>query len=365
MPLYGIFAIAVLMIVHECGHYFAARAFGMRVERFSIGFGPSLVRHRSKASDTVFQLAAVPFGAYVQIAGMNPFEEADPTDKGSYANASLVGRIVAILAGSLANYFFASVVFFASMMIGGKAVETTELRILPGGAADKAALVDGDRLVAIDGRKIGSWTELRTTVRENPGKRLEVTVLRGGVEKKLFTTPERGKDGAGAIGVSPMPAPMPVGEALRESIAEPAMIVALTVKSLYRVVTGQEKGQLSGPLGMMRETEKAAGYGLASYLAIIGFLSTSVGFFNLLPVPALDGGRLLFLAYEGITRRRPNQKREAQMHTLGFVVLITTILLVTIREFRSGKSPSEEAAEREKAEAEAAKASPGAKAPAR
>lgn len=351
MPLYGILAIAVLMIVHECGHFFAARAFGMRVERFSIGFGPSLVRHRSKKSDTVFQLAAVPFGAYVQIAGMNPFEETDPTDKGSYANASLVGRIVAILAGSMANYVFASVVFFASMMVGGKAVETTELRVLPGGAAAKAELVDGDRLVAIDGKKIASWTELRTTIRENPERRLELTVVRAGAEKKLFTTPERGKDGAGAIGVSPMPAPMPVGEALRESIAEPALIVALTVKSLYRVITGQEKGQLSGPLGMMRETERAAEFGLASYLAIVGFLSTSVGFFNLLPVPALDGGRFLFLAYEAVTRRRPNQKREAQMHTLGFVVLITTILLVTIREFRSGKSPSEEAAEREKAEA--------------
>src|SRR5882724_13246497 len=117
--LVAILGLAVLMIVHEAGHLLAARAFGMRVVRFSIGFGPALWRYQARGSETVYQIALIPFLAYVQIAGMNPFEEVDPDDKSSYANASLVGRITAIFAGPLANYLFASVLFFICFAIGG------------------------------------------------------------------------------------------------------------------------------------------------------------------------------------------------------------------------------------------------------
>src|SRR5215471_11181050 len=116
----AILGLAVLMIVHEAGHFFAARHFDMRVVRFSIGFGPTLWKHQPKGSPTVYQVAIIPFLAYVQIAGMNPYEENDPRDKGSYMNASLWARIVTIAAGPLTNYFFASVLFFISFMIGGK-----------------------------------------------------------------------------------------------------------------------------------------------------------------------------------------------------------------------------------------------------
>ena len=111
--LVAILGLALLMIVHEAGHLLAARAFGMRVVRFSIGFGPALWRYQARGSETVYQVALIPFLAYVQIAGMNPFEDVDPDDKSSYANASLIGRISAIFAGPLANYLFASVLFFA------------------------------------------------------------------------------------------------------------------------------------------------------------------------------------------------------------------------------------------------------------
>src|ERR1044071_5956919 len=116
----GILGLALLMVVHEAGHLIAARAFGMRVLRFSIGFGPTLWRYQPKGSETIYQVALIPFLAYVQIAGMNPFEDVDPDDKGSYANGSLVARISAIVAGPLANYLFASVFFFAALMIGGE-----------------------------------------------------------------------------------------------------------------------------------------------------------------------------------------------------------------------------------------------------
>ncbi|MBV9947536.1 MAG: site-2 protease family protein, partial [Myxococcales bacterium] len=120
--LVAILGIAVLMIVHEAGHCIAARRFGMTVIRFSIGFGPTIWRHRPKGSPTVYQIALIPFLAYVQIAGMNPYEEVDPNDKGSYANAKLWPRIVTIAAGPLTNYFFASVLVFFGLLIGGKEV---------------------------------------------------------------------------------------------------------------------------------------------------------------------------------------------------------------------------------------------------
>src|SRR6478735_1621237 len=131
----AILGLALLMVVHECGHYFGARAFGMRVERFSIGFGPAIWRHQPRGSDTVYQVALIPFLAYVQIAGMNPFEDADPDDKGSYANATLTARILTVIAGPMSNYLFASVLFFGALMIGGQHVPTTIVELVDGGAA--------------------------------------------------------------------------------------------------------------------------------------------------------------------------------------------------------------------------------------
>src|SRR5215204_4234800 len=143
----GILGLALLMVVHEAGHLIAARAFGMRVLRFSIGFGPALWRYQAKGSETVYQVALIPFLAYVQIAGMNPLEEVDADDKGSYANASLIGRISAIFAGPLANYLFASVLFVAAFMIGGELVPTTKVDVMDKGAAKTARMKDGDRIV--------------------------------------------------------------------------------------------------------------------------------------------------------------------------------------------------------------------------
>src|SRR5215813_4199278 len=130
--------LALLMVVHEGGHYLAARKFGMRVVKFSIGFGPTLWRHQPKGSPTVYQIAIIPFLAYVQIAGMNPYEESEPNDAGSYANASLWGRIVTIAAGPLANYLFASVLLFAAYTVGGRPIAdegSMRISVMPGGPA--------------------------------------------------------------------------------------------------------------------------------------------------------------------------------------------------------------------------------------
>src|SRR3954468_21660325 len=140
--LIAILGLAVLMVVHEGGHYLAARRFGMRVTKFSIGFGPTLWKHRPKGSPTTFQVAIIPFLAYVQIAGLNPYEEIDPKDPESYANASLWARIVTIAAGPLTNYFFASVLMFLGFLLGASARDDVSMRvsIAPDGPAAQSGM---------------------------------------------------------------------------------------------------------------------------------------------------------------------------------------------------------------------------------
>src|SRR5258708_9563673 len=191
------------MIVHEGGHYLAARHYGMRVVRFSIGFGPTLWRHRPKGSPTVYQVALIPFLAYVQIAGMNPYEETDPKDEGSYANASLWARVVTIAAGPLTNYFFASVLIFAGLRLGGKEVGDESMRVVvEAGAAQAAGVETGDRVLAVNDQNIRNWEELRKAIGSHPGEPVDVTLERGGETLHKTVTPgAKGEKDEGLIHV--------------------------------------------------------------------------------------------------------------------------------------------------------------------
>ena len=329
--LVAILGLAVLMIVHEAGHLLAARAFGMRVVRFSIGFGPALWKYQARGSETIYQVALVPFLAYVQIAGMNPFEDVDPEDKSSYANASLVGRISAIFAGPLANYLFASVLFFAALIIGGKSIPTTSV-IPMEGPAKAAQMQKGDNIVSIDGIAITDWDQMRALISARANKPLDIVVLRGTQKLTLKVTPQL-KDGGGKIGVAPVEKQVPVTmkEALTASVELPFGVVEELVAGLGRIITGKERPEFKGPVGIVKETSKAANRGTAWLLFFLASLSAYLGGFNLLPFPALDGGRLAFLAYEAVTRRKPNARVEANIHAFGLMLLLALITVVTFR----------------------------------
>ena len=331
-----ILGIAVLMVVHESGHLLVARAFGMRVVRFSIGFGPTLWKHQPRGSDTVYQVALVPFIAYVQIAGMNPFEDIDPDDRGSYANASLVARISTIFAGPLANYLFASVFFFAAAMIGGRSEPTLEVEVLPGQAAESAGMKNGDKIVAIEGQPIETWDDMKEIISARPGKATDIKVERSASLQTIRVTPKLDKEsGGGLIGVTPagvVRTPMPLSEAAMHAIVTPAVVVERTVVTLAKLVTFQISPQLMGPVGIAMEGTRALKEGWDSYLFLLGVLSAYLGAFNLVPFPALDGARLMFLGYEAVTRRRPDQRMEAQVHMVGLLMLLALIAVVTWNE---------------------------------
>src|SRR5689334_12332632 len=232
--LIAILGLAILMVVHEGGHYLAARRFGMRVTKFSIGFGPTLWKHRPKGSPTTFQIAIIPFLAYVQIAGMNPYEESDPKDPSSYANASLWARIITIAAGPLANYFFASILMFFGFLLGGNPiVDEASMRVHVGanGPAAQAGIVDGDRILTVNGDAVKDWDMLKKQIGAHPGDKIDIEVERAkGTAKEtlhFFATPMAEGETKGKILVGPefRIEPVTVGQAAVLSVTEPPKVV--------------------------------------------------------------------------------------------------------------------------------------------
>jgi regulator of sigma E protease len=310
----------------------------MRVTKFSIGFGPTIWRHRAKGSPTTFQIAIIPFLAYVQIAGLNPYEEIDPKDPESYANASLWARIVTIAAGPIANYFFASVLMFFGFLLGGnQIVDETSMRvnIAADGPAAQAGVQKGDRILNVNGESIRDWDHLKKVVGAHPGDKLDIEVERGSSHVHVFPTPIAAEgDTHGKIMVGPYTEWLPVtaGQAAVLSVTEPPKVVYNLVKGLARMIAGKEKPELSGPVGIVKETASAAKSGAHVYLKLLGALSAYLGGFNLLPLPALDGGRLLFLLFEAASRRRADAKVEAKVHAIGLLMFLTLIAFVTYTE---------------------------------
>lgn len=340
-----ILGIGLLMFVHEAGHYLAARAFGMRVTKFSIGMPPVLFRFQPKNSPTVFQIGAIPFFAFVQIAGMNPFEEVSKDDKGSYANAGLFGRIVTIFAGSLFNYVFACAVFFGIAVTQGD----LEPRVdpLPQSAAEAGGMKTGDLVVSVAGKRVSGFEEFRDAVSARPDQATEFVVQRGTETVTLTVTPKL-TGGVGRIGAKPAPGakhvPAPLGSAAKAALLQPVEIVLSLPRTIARSITGKEKLELSGPVGMMSEGAKAASEGISRLLTFLAFVSASLAAFNLLPFPALDGGRLVFLGYEAISRRRASPMIEAHVHLVGFVALLGLMLAVTWKDIFKKPAPQAPAA---------------------
>ncbi len=370
MPWYlylvGALGLALLMIVHEGGHFLAARAYGMRVTKFSIGFGPTIFkivpdegyfwfttaagrirlrlwRHDpEKHGPTVYQVAAIPFLAYVQIAGMNPLEDVEPNDKGSYANASLIGRIVAIFAGPLANYLFASVLFLAVYSIAGKLVtvdrESTTISVLDGRPAAAAGIKDGDTIVNVAGVEVENWAKMAENISKHPGEKIPIVVKRDSQRVTIEVTPGN-EDGKGRIGVGLYRYRQPVSfqEAGKLAVQRPALVLKDLVLGLGDWLRRRTVEDLGGPKRMVEATAEAAKSGWSDFVEFMAALSAYLGAFNLIPFPALDGGRLIFLGYEAATRRRANPRIEAVIHGVGLIMLLGLMGYVTLfNDFRIG-----------------------------
>jgi regulator of sigma E protease len=354
----GLLALSFLIVVHEWGHYVVARWCQMRVDRFSVGFGPGILKRKSKKTGTVFQIAPIPLGGFVEISGMNVIEDVDPNDKHSYANRPVWQRFAAILAGPATNFLSAFILAFLLYSVWG--VRSAERWFGVGAVLDgydaKGKLEVGDRILAIDDKPVflvdpaGNVGTLRERVNEKAGAPLKITVRRDGKELSFSVAPKAGADKAGKpllddnnkpiylLGIAPSEqyerVSIGIGDSVSSALSYPFRQSELIYTGIKRIIVGKDKADVGSGVRMAEEFKKAFSIGFGEGLELVMALSVYLALFNLLPLPALDGGRLVFLGYEMITRRRANPRIEATVHMVGIMLLIVVMILVTFKDCR-------------------------------
>lgn len=341
--LLAILALGILIIVHEWGHFVVARLSGMRVDRFAIGFGPAILRR--KRGETAYQIGAIPLGGYVQIAGMNPEDEAiNPQDPRAYPNRPAWQRFFTIAAGPLVNYIFAMLLLFGLYSaIGIQSGQRTTLasNVLPDRPAAKGGMLAEDRILTVNGEKISGPSQVAPLVAKAEGKAIPVEVERKGQRMTLSITPV--KDGAiWRIGVEldsiDQRRRASFGEALRHAVTQPAVITWNNLIGFGRIFSGRQKvgiDDFQSPVGITKMIKRSFERSAADGLEFVAMISALLGFFNLLPLPALDGGRLMFLGWELVTRRPVNQRVEQIVHFVGMVLLLGLLLLLMAKDLRN------------------------------
>jgi regulator of sigma E protease len=333
--LVALLALSLLIVLHEGGHFIVARLCGMKVERFSIGFGPTLFGF--KRGETTFQVAPILLGGFVQITGMNPSEEFDKDDPRVYPNRPRWMRLLTILAGPIANYVTAFVLMvFVLLAFGGPSKTQKIIEPRPGKPAAVAGLHAGDVLVRANGTPVSAESPIAEVIRAGEGAPVKIEVLRDGQPLSFMVKPERVSSGALQVGIEIGPidqrTPVGVGAAITEAGASMYYQSVGIVKQLVDMIRGRVHADLSGPIGITKQMAKAADHGVVTFLEMVIMLSVYLGVFNLLPVPALDGARAAFLIFEGIRRRKVNPRVEAAVHTAGFMLLLCVLVAVSFKD---------------------------------
>lgn len=334
-----IVGVSLLVVLHELGHFVAARLFGMRVLRFSIGFGPPILRWQGR--ETVWQIAAIPLGGYVLIDGMGPKDEsgATPQDARSYSSRPVWQRATVLAAGPAMNWLLAAAFITGlAWSVGFARYDTMSPvlgEIVAGGPAAQAGLHEGDRVLRVGETAVHDWETLVAAIRAHAETPVDFSVQRAGEALSLSVTPRRGEQGAfGVIDVMP---PMhverfgPLG-GLRAGFVGAATYTTQQVQLLWGLVVGTEQGRLAGLPGIVKMVSAQAERGMRYLLQSLAWLSIGLFILNLLPVPALDGSRLTFLGIEAIRRRPVDARIEGTIHGIGFLLLIGLMVWISIRD---------------------------------
>lgn len=339
-----IFTIGLLVLAHELGHFLLAKLVGIRVERFSIGFPPRLAG--KKLGETDYCISAIPLGGYVKMSGMID----ESMDEGSiqgepweFMSKPLWARFLVIFAGPAFNIFLAAIIYTSIYMISG--VETTAQpsyavvgSVSEGAPADSIGLQPGDRITAIDGKPIKMWDDLLQVVHAAPGQKLLIQWERDGEVFSSTVTPMKDLiQDVGLIGIGPQTELAKVGplKAIWYGGVNTVYKTELIIRSFGLLFSGQvpAKDALAGPVRIAEMTGQVAKGGFANLLAFAAILSINLGLLNLLPIPVLDGGHLVLLSIEGVTRKPISTKIKMVVQQIGMALLLALMVFVVINDF--------------------------------
>ena len=338
--------LSVLILVHELGHFFVARRAGIKVEEFGFGIPPRILG--KKIGETIYSINALPFGGFVRLHGEN--EEEGITDpKRAFLNKGKKVRALVVTAGVIMNFILAIVAFAIVYSFSGIPRDTGNLKIIDvaaGSPAQVAGLVVGDTITKIAGSSVTSSDDFINKTAALKGKKTAFEVQRNGAVIKVNLTPrETPPEGEGPIGVTITTMEIyypPVWQrpfyGIYYGFKDAIFWGQTIVLGLAGIIGGLFKGQIpqdvSGPVGIFAVTTEAAKSGIITLINFVGILSVNLAILNILPFPALDGGRLLFIGIETVTRKRVSTKVEGTIHNIGMIILLLLILAITIGDVR-------------------------------
>lgn len=336
-----IVVLGVLIFVHEFGHFLIAKLLGVRVEIFSLGFPPKLISR--KIGETDYRLSVVPLGGYVKLLGENPNDEVPPELlPRSFLHRPLWQRAAIVLAGPAFNFFFAVLALFAVFSLNGLPYLTTEVgRVLEGTPAERAQLRKGDIILKVDEVPVKRWDDLASQIRKRGGQPVTLTLKRQDQVLKVRLTPEK-REGVNIFGQKIMAYQIGVasaerlaleslspGRALGEGLKYSLNIAYLTFQSIYKLIVRElPMDTLGGPIMIAQVAGRQAEMGFSYLVQFMAVLSVNLTLLNLLPIPILDGGHLVFLFLEAVRGKPLALKHRELAQAVGMMLILTLMFLV-------------------------------------
>jgi regulator of sigma E protease len=329
------FTFGIVIFLHEFGHFIVAKLSKIYVEAFSFGFGKELWGFTK--AETRYSIRLIPLGGYVKPKGEDIDEYKGEPDE--YFSKPWYTRLAIVLAGPFMNYVLAFIVFFFVIFFVGQPVPTSKAIIgdvAPNYPAEVAGLKEGDKILSINSINVDSWKDMSQIIHENPGKELEITYERDGskIKTKITATKSPLDSKMGIIGIAPLTEYKGVSffKAISMSIYQCYFWTAFTVENLAKTIYRMEKPDVSGPIGIVNIVSKAAHSGFSDYFFLLGLISIAVGFFNLLPIPLLDGGHAFLYIFEGISKKKLNSNIMKYVNSTGMAFLLMILVFATYND---------------------------------
>ena len=329
-----IFVFGILVTVHEFGHFITAKLTGMKVEEFSIGFGPNI--YQQQEGETLYSLRMLPLGGYNKIAGMDPDDPEDP-ERG-FNSKPVSSRMLVILAGSLMNILLPVLIFFGLFLAFGMDVPENKPvlgQIIEGYPAEQSGLKEGDRILSINGKPVHEWLDIRKNIADSGMQPIPFEIQRD-TEKLTITVtpgvnPETGKPFIGVVSSLKNVRLTPVQAAVA-SVSATKNIIKNMYASLYHMVTGKTKAEFSGPVGVAKMAGEVAHKGFDRLMQFTAMLSLNLAIINLLPLPALDGGHFLILLIEAVTGHKLGKTAMQNIQKVGVAMILALTIFATFKD---------------------------------